>query len=137
MKGYFISFNADIENPLAFVYELEYDIDTANGPYATSGTWSPSVLENHEDFVILKCAPGHHLRIVKPKNNPYFKRFCKSVECSCNGWMEGKTYSPYKVSRFKHDRMFMLLAEDSSTAPVDVQDLTLHRVLAGCKVIRK
>ena len=136
MRGYFISLTPFTGNgkQTAFLYELEYSIHEVRN---TSGLWSQTKLETQDDFLILKPSPGHYLRIRKLPNG-YFDRFCQNTECSCDGWMEGKSYSPYKVTIFsKHDRMFLLLAMDLETDPVDVRETTLNKILGEYRIVRK
>lgn len=125
MRGYFVSLTKD--HSKVFVYELEYDVDTSRVEHQTSGPWEPTVLENHEDHVVLKPTPGYHLRIQK-LDNPYFLKYCQTTQCSRNGWMQ-ENESPYTVTRFKNDRMFLVLAEDLSCSPIDVSPSHLEQAL--------
>lgn len=126
MKGYFVSISKDAKT--AFVYHLDYDINPSEMSYQTSGTWSPTKLELSEEHVVLKSTPGYHLRIQKLQNT-YFEKFCQSTDVNCDGWMQGKTKSPYKVTRFKGDRMFLVLAMDLSTKAINVTADHLKRAL--------
>lgn len=135
MKGYFIS-TTDGFNPTAFVSEIEYFIDDPNAYYPTSGIWEKTKIENHENHLILKPTPGYHLRINKIKN-PYFEKLCEMKTCTCDGWMETKTYSPYRVCRRKGDRMYLLLAMDLDQKPVNVKRSTLENLLSNCKFIKR
>jgi hypothetical protein len=152
MRGFFISttdnnrqqkFDNDPNaNPKAFVYPLTYTVADSEIFYQTNGSWSPTTMELKDDHLLIKKTPGYHLKIEIPKNpdgenNQYFTKFCQRTDCSCDGWMEGKYYSPYKVTRFKNDRMFLLLAMDLSTKPVSVKNNTLERLLHGYTVIYK
>ena len=144
MQGYFISVtkkdqydDSDSEQPLAYVYPLKYCIDP-DDQYVSGrgGIWMPSQFETRNDCVILKRYPGYHLMFSK-LFNVYFEKFCQSKEVSCDGWMETNTYSPYKITRFKNDKMFLLLAMDLQTKPVNVSKETLEKVLQGYRIIYK
>lgn len=126
MIGYFVSI--DRVHKKVYLYEIEYGIDPDHGPYETSGLWEPTTLEVFPDYVLLKCHPGYFLRIEKIANK-YFEKFCQSSKVSCNGWMQTDSESPYKVTRFTNDSMFLVLAMDLATRPIDVKSSFLNRAL--------
>lgn len=139
MRGFFVSINAQRENfkqPVAYVYQVECSLDDPS-QFVTGGTWSPTVMEKHDDYLLIKPTPGYHIRAKALTDNPYFDKFCQSTTCLRNGWKETEWYYPYKVTRRKHDNMFLLLAEGIPTKPVDVTQETLNNVLRGCKIIYK
>jgi hypothetical protein len=118
MLGYFISISRDYRK--VFIYKLEYSIDPSENFYQTSGLWEPTVLEIKDDYIILKPTPGYHLKLQKLQN-PYFLTYCQYDNYSCNGWMQTRSESPYIVTRFKNDRMFLLLAMDLEMKPIEVK----------------
>lgn len=141
MRGYFISTtivrkyqntDSNISQRVAHVHPLTYCVDPED-EYVSGGMWKPSCLEDRRDRVILKTYPGYHLTFNK-LSNANFEQFCQNKEVSCNGWMETETYSPYKVKGFNKN-MFLLLAMNLETNPMDVSEETLQSVLQKYKII--
>jgi hypothetical protein len=132
MRGYFVSI--DNKSNCAFVYALDYFIDSTSVEHSVSGLWRPSMLEDKGSYVVLKSYPGYHLHINKLQNK-YFEKFCQHTKVSCNGWMEIKTYSPYRVTRFKNDNMYLLLAMNLRMEPMDVYSEILEKSLRNFKII--
>lgn len=118
MIGFFVSVDKTGQN--VFVYKLKYHVHGNPSMYNSSGMFEPTTFEIREDHLVMKKTPGYHLWIEK-LDNSYFERFIQSKDPECNGWMQTRTESPYIVTRFKHDRMFLLLAMDLETKPINVK----------------
>jgi hypothetical protein len=123
--GYFVSISKTYKH--VFVYRVLYRINPDRSFYL-SGIWKPTTLENYDEKnMLLIRNPGYHLEIQKLEGNGYFEMFCKTSDVSANGWTQGKCEYPYKVTRFKNDRMFLLLAENLRVQPIDVKKKYLFK----------
>jgi hypothetical protein len=124
MKGYFISISKQSDH----VWLLEINYEIAEGiPYKLSGTWDSSKLSVIEQGILLISTPGYPL-IIQHQDNEFFRKFCETSKISCNGWLQDRE-SPYTVTRYKNDRMFLLLAETDNLKPVNVKEQHIIRCL--------
>jgi hypothetical protein len=123
MKGFFVSISLDRKR--VFIYSLKYSVSDENA--TTEGIWKPTILVDKDHCYELIPTPGYPLSIDK-FNNEYFKKFCQTGGVSCNGWLQ-RGLSTYKVTRYKNDRMFLLLAMNMETYPVDITESCLFRAL--------
>lgn len=121
MKGFFVSISRDKTN--VFVYPVKYFA----GEETRSSVWKPTCQIDSGDYYELIRSPGYQLFITK-LDNKYLKKFFQTKEVECNGWMQGQI-SAYKVTRYRNDRMFLLLAMDLSTYPVDITKKCLDQAL--------
>ena len=140
MRGYFVSIEC-LNELHAFVYEIIYTLDDPKREYQDNLV-SETIMEKHDDFVLINPTSDHHLRIDILKDsdgkvNSYFDEFCQNQKCLCDEWAAGESYFPYTVRRFKGDKMFLLLAQDSSTKPVSVKHYTIQRFLTGMEISYK
>lgn len=118
-SGYFVSIAKD--SPAVFVHSIKYGILPRDEGYPLSGVWKPSTFRVTDNHVILERTPGYHLQIDKI-DNVYFEKFVQAIQVHCNSWGVPKNGYPYKVTRFKHDRMFLLLSMNNECEPLDVRD---------------
>ncbi len=124
MKGYFVTITKD--NLMVFVYEFEYSVE--NEESECNGTWEPSqLIKRNDNYTLLRRTPGYSL-LIKNLPNVYFEKFCQTTDIQCNGWTQHNVF-PYKVTRYKNDRMFFLMAQNLSTYPVDVNQNMLITTL--------
>ncbi len=143
MQGFFICISDNRRKdpspdykPKAFVYRVTCSLNDSS-QFVSGGEWFPTQMEKHEDHLLIKPSAGYHVKVDALKDNPYFEKFSLSTEISCNGWTEGDKYFPYKVTRYRNDKMFLLLAEGLPTKPVHVRKETLLRVLGDYQIIYK
>lgn len=137
-RGYFISLSKDKHK--VYVYNIFFDIASNRKYNKISGEPKQTELltDENKNYLLIQTN-GYPLRFIRDENNDYFSKFCEYSNVQCNEWNIEERF-PYKVTRFKHDRMFLLLVKNignffyyfnfcSDGKPLDVDEIVLYTSL--------